>query len=140
VERKEEIEQQVKENVLFLKNMEVQMGLAQQQFLNFDRALAEISVAKTALTSLKLHKKEAPSILSLGSGVFANCLLPKQENVFVDVGAGVIVEKTIDDAFKILEDREKEIETNLQNFQRFLSGLEKQYGEVSAKTQELLKG
>jgi prefoldin subunit 5 len=65
--------------------------------------------------------------------MFAKGLLLKQDKILVEVGAGAIVDKELAEAEKILEAREKDIRTNMTNFQQLLATFEKQYNELADK-------
>jgi len=124
-------EDEAREILAKLRFIEGQMATVQGQLSMLERGLVEIGTTKMSLDSIKTLAKDSNSLLPLGSGMFAKGVLLKQDKVLVDVGAGTIVEKELTEAEKILETREKDIRTNMTNFQQLLATFEKQYNELA---------
>lgn len=135
----EKIDGQIKENIARLRNLEINIAFAQEQLQNLERMLMEITATRTSLNEMKKLKKDAPSIMPFGSGIYAAGSLQKQDKILADVGAGIIVEKTLDEAAKMLDEKEGTIRKNITAFQQQFGNLEREYGALSAETQGLIK-
>ncbi len=103
---------------------EIERQLGQLQML-----LQENSSTQAALDAL-LVAGDAETISPLGGGVFFKAKILDSKKVLVDVGGRVIVEKTIQDAKAVLEQRRK---TTLDTAAR----LEKNFEEVGRRMQAL---
>lgn len=69
----------------------------------------ELEVFRTS-EALKNLKEKGVSLFSLGSGVFAKGELKDVNRLLVNVGANVLVEKSVDEAIVFLDERKKELE------------------------------
>ena len=132
-------EEKLKEKIAIMRYIETQLGAAQQQMLNLERALIEINTTRLALASIKDLGKDTASLLPLGSGVFARGILTKQEKVLMDIGSGVIVEKTPEEILKLLETKEANVRNDINNIQQFINSLEKQYSEIGTELRKMAK-
>jgi prefoldin alpha subunit len=130
-------ENELREILATLKYLEGQMMNVQNQVNMMERGLMEIGTTKTAISSMKDLKQDTNSLVPLGSGMFAKGTLPKQKTVLVDVGAGTIIEKNFEDADKLLEEREKDLRTNVTNMQQALLNFEKQYNSLAERARSL---
>lgn len=127
------------ESVVRLRNIENQVANIQNQLKTYEVALVELITTKEALESLEKQKKDETSLLPFGSGVFVDGILKKQNKILIDVGAGVLLEKTVLEALDILKKREGNLRKNMVDFQNILSNLEKTYLKTSQRIQELEK-
>ena len=130
-------ENELREILSTLKYLENQMMNVQNQVNVMERGLVEIGTTKTALASLKDMKQDTNSLVPLGSGMFAKGTLPKQKTVLVDVGAGTILEKNLEDADKLLGEREKDLRMNVTNMQQTLLNFERQYNSLAERARGL---
>ncbi len=80
--------------------------LVEQKSL-FATRLAEIEVSKGTLEEVKNLKKGTEMLVAIGAMTYLNTELSTNEKVVVEIGAGVALEKKVEEAIKILEKREK---------------------------------
>lgn len=71
----------------------------------------------SAIESLKAiaTKKEHDTLMSVGMGTFVKTKISSDDKIILNVGAGVAIEKTRDNAINFLESRIKEIEVAIQD-------------------------
>ncbi|MCE2508588.1 MAG: prefoldin subunit alpha [Nitrosopumilaceae archaeon] len=86
--------------------------------LNADmrRAAAAVEEAAAAVSAIKSLRdgQESEVLLQLGMGAMLRAHLPSVERIPVDVGAGVVIEKSPDAAINYLEIRIKELKVSLE--------------------------
>lgn len=82
------------------KRLEQQLQLTEQQMLSFQ-------MLKSHLEEVSKHKGEF--LASIGSGVFMKSELLDNKNVLINVGSGVVIEKTVEGAKKIIVSQENKI-------------------------------
>ncbi len=93
---------------------------------------------RAALASLKdFPSGKDALIFPLGSGVHARGRLQDTEKVLVEIGAGVVVEKTVADATVFLQERRKKLEAASQRIQKGLTDVEAKLAEIDSKAQAL---
>ena len=88
-------------------------------------AVAETVGAIEAIKSLK-DGKESEVLIQLGMGAMLRANLPSVESIPLDMGAGVVIEKSPDAAINYLESRIKEMRVSLE--------------EMAAKREQTLMG
>jgi prefoldin alpha subunit len=130
-------EAQLRELLVNLKFLESQIATVQGQLSLLERGLIEIGTTRTSIKSIKELKKDTNALYPLGSGMFAKGILAKQDKILVDVGAGAVIEKELEEAEKLLDSRESDIKSNITNYQNLLANLEKQYNDLADKARSL---
>lgn len=128
------------ENVVRMRQIENEATNVQNNLMALERALMETSTTLMALNSMKDLTSVKESQIPLGSGVFADGTLKKSDKVLLDIGAGVVVERSVKDTIAFMKEREENIKKNLIDFQNILTNLERSYSEAGQRVQELQKG
>jgi len=120
-------ENDMQQAVLQMQYLEQQMNFVQQQINAINGMLSEVEATLVSLGSMKGMKADANSLSLLGSGVYANSVLKKSDTVLVEMGGGVVIEKTIAEAVALMENRQKSAEEQLTKMTNMASSLESQY-------------
>ena len=89
----------------------------QEQLGALSMTLVQIQAASESLKVLKEKAGDSQCLVPIGAGAFAPASIGNGK-VLVDIGAGVIVEKTYDEALSILEARGKEMAKAQEEMQR----------------------
>jgi len=76
--------------------------------------LAEISAAKSALEEVSSLSEGEELLVPVGAGVFVRAKLAGKDKMLVTLGASIMVEKTLEDTRKYLEEREQKVRDALQ--------------------------
>lgn len=98
------------------KYMEYQMMVQQVQQLhqnieNLDKHIQELNKLDENLDSLPKVKPENEALMALGSGIFMKGVLKDNKNLIMNVGGGVCVEKTVDEARETVKKQLNEVGT-----------------------------
>ena len=128
-------EAKLKDDIVKMKFLENQLGLAQQQLIEFDRALQELAFTKNALEEMKKLPGKKETLVPIGSGMLAPSSMEKPSTVLIDVGAGVMIEKPIEEALKTLNEREKRLSDDLMKLQTQVLAVEQQYKQLASLVQ-----
>ena len=80
------------------------------------RAIIE---SRSALEAIKGFSSSSSSevLMPIGGGVFLEASAPPLDKLIINVGAGVVIEKTKQETVDFLEERIKEFESAIQNFE-----------------------
>ncbi len=122
-----------------MKNEEIEMQMLNsqaqmiaEQMERIDAACTEIDGIKNNLDSLKNTKKETEILSPISNGIFVKAGIKDNEKLLVNVGGGVVVEKTVEEAKNLLDARIIEMEeakdklaAQMQKIEEKLSKLEK---------------
>jgi len=109
-----------------------------QSRLNFVNAiLTELNYAKMTLEGLEKEKKNVPLFVPIGGGSYIRAKLESAEKVIVGMGAGVSVERSINEAKETVGDRITQLEKTRRTLQQQLTQVAQKIEEDRAGFQEL---
>lgn len=103
---KEELQKKYLEYQLLdqrIKQLQQQMQTAEQQ-------LIEIMATLQSLDEFALLDEGSEILVPVNNGIFTKARLKKENNLLVNVGASVVVDKSIEDTKKLIEKQEQEME------------------------------
>ena len=116
----EERQKVLKQRYFELQVLEHQIKEVQQQRQIFNYNLQELIKLTDSLSDLANVNEGKDVLAQLGPRVFIKTELRDNKLVLVDVGANVIVEKTIDEAKSFISTQLKELEENIYSINRYL--------------------
>lgn len=103
---KEELQKKYLEYQLLdqrIKQLQQQMQTAEQQ-------LIEIMATLQSLDEFALLDEGSEILVPVNNGIFTKARLKKENKLLVNVGASVVVDKSIEDTKKLIEKQEQEME------------------------------
>lgn len=118
---------------------ELRAEALRQQISALSRSLSELSLTVDTLKSLKTVEPEKEVMVSIGSGCFVHAKLKGDGKVVYSLGAGVLIEKTIDEAISSLEERVKELQEILQKTRDELEKVGAQAEEIRPELERLIQ-
>lgn len=135
------IENELQEKLMAYRSLENRLNsLANQQNI-FASKIMEIQSTIESINEIKKQEKEANSakdiLFPLGSAAHVRGLVADKDKIIVEVGAGVALEKTADEAKEILEKRKKEIEDAMTVLQKDLQSISAAMQEIESYAQDL---
>lgn len=101
--------------------------------------LMQLQTTIMALNSIKGVKEGTAALIPMGSGVFVKGKLAKIGEAMVDLGAGVVSEKTVAEAVEGLKEKKSQLEIVRNGFERNLKDLSEKSAFLSAKAQKLMQ-
>lgn len=133
----EENNKALQQKYLELQLLEQQIKEVQQQQQILNHRLNELIKLNESLTDLEKFKENQKLFAQIGPSVFIKTELKDSKNVLMDVGSGVIVEKPISEAIKLISTQLKEIENNLGLITQHLSNAAMQAQTFQEELQQL---
>ena len=104
--------------IMELQSLEQKMKQDEAQIEAVHRQLAEMQEIINSIEVLK--KGETETLLPIGKGIFVKNKT-SIKTLFINIGSGIILEKTIEEAIKLLNDQMKKLENMLENYSENLS-------------------
>jgi len=101
-----------------------------QQLELISTVIAEHSLSRAALEEIKKREGKGETLIHIGAGNYITADLKDVKTVVVGIGAGVSVEKSIDDAMAEIDGRMKEA-------QERMVALQNQFVQISTRMQQL---
>ncbi|MBO3803204.1 MAG: prefoldin subunit alpha [Candidatus Brockarchaeota archaeon] len=95
----------------------------------------ELQTTRTAIEELAKTAEGTPLLVNLGGGVYGMAKLADRSKILIDVGTGVVVEKTVDGSLEIINKRLEELDKARASLESQLSNilvrLDKSRGRLS---------
>ncbi len=109
--KKEEInENGLKEQYFEFQLLSEQMQKLEQQLQTLNAQVTEIKDIKTSLDEFKGVKKESELFFPIAAGIYAKGKVTNSNELFINVGSNIVVNKNIEDAKELLSSQEKKVE------------------------------
>ncbi len=111
-------------------NLRAYGDAVRQQLELISTVIAEHSLSRAALEEIKKREGKGETLIHIGAGNYITADLKDVKTVVVGIGAGVSVEKSIDDAMAEIDGRMKEA-------QERMVALQNQFVQISTRMQQL---
>ncbi|RLI90093.1 MAG: prefoldin subunit alpha [Candidatus Altiarchaeales archaeon] len=99
----------------------------------------EIDSTIETMDSLKENRIGTEILVPIGSNSFVRAELKDNKKVIVEIGAGISVEKTIDEAKEILKMRNKELENTMNKLQSAVAEIKNKLLELDSTSKKLIR-
>ncbi len=97
---------------------------------------AEIELACETISQISGLEEEREILIPLGAGNYVSGYLKQVNSVFVNIGAGVVVEKDVEKVEKILEERKKNLEEALKKLEKEKTKITEKLEEIARKIEQ----
>ena len=102
--------------------------------------ITDLVYASMALEGLEKEKENSELLVPIGSNSYIKAKLENPDKVIVGMGAGVSVEKTLQEAKEIVKNRQKNLEKTRMSLQQQLSQAAEKISEDREKFESLMAG
>jgi prefoldin alpha subunit len=102
-------------------------------------ALSETQTAKQTLEGTKVSGKDSQTLIPIGSGSFVKAKLEDPEHVIIGVGAGVCLEKTVDESIRDLNLRAADLDKARIGVTQQLNQIINQTEDYRARLEDLAR-
>jgi len=102
-------QQQLQELSVRYQQMQSQAEALSQQINMLQITIRDVETALTTVAALKYETADKETLVPIGFGSFVNAKLTNPDKIVVGIGAGVSVEKNVDDAKALLDKRKEEL-------------------------------
>lgn len=133
------LQEELQRNLLELEAYKRKFENLTQEMQMIELSLVELNNTKKAIETLKNEKSSGEILVSIGSGIYSKANSLNKEKILLSIGAGFYVEKTIDDASKILEDRMENLNNAANEIQKDASEIGDKISELNAISENLLR-
>lgn len=119
-------------------DQELHMLNAQAQFIaeqldNVDSTIMETEYLKNSLDEIKQLNKNSEILAPFSAGIFLKANLKENDKLLVNVGKGVVVEKSVEETKSLLSDRINEMSEMREKLTQQLQLIEKRLIELEDK-------
>jgi len=131
-------ENEIATNLSMIEYYKEQLASIDMQIQYLQAAVADYHKAKITVEQLDKTKGVEDILVPVGLGVFINASTKDTSKVLVDIGAGIVAEKTVDDAIKKIDGRIEALQENQKKLLSMAQQLQTEAVELSNKTQKLV--
>lgn len=132
-------EEEINKNLAILEYYREQLNAVDMQNQLMQAALTDYYKAKMTIGQLKKTDQKPEVLIPIGGGTFINGSIQDSKKILVDIGAGYVTEKTLDDALLKVEERIKKLQINQEKLITTAQKLQNESDELSKKTQRLFE-
>jgi len=132
-------DEEITRNLTLIEYYKQQLESIDLQLQYLQSTLADYQRAKLTVEQLHTVDENSEVLIPVGAGTFINGSLTNASNVLIGVGAGLVVEKTVDEAVVKLEERMKRIQENLEKMASLGQKIQCDAEELSHKTQQMME-
>jgi prefoldin alpha subunit len=132
-------EEEITRNLTLIEYYKQQLESIDIQLQYLQSTLADYQRAKITVGQLNTVDDNSELLIPVGAGTFVNGSLKNTSNVLIGVGAGIVIEKTVDEAVIKLEERIKRIQENLEKMVLLGQKIQSDAEELSRKTQQMME-
>jgi prefoldin alpha subunit len=133
-------QQEIQEKILLYQILHNHVEQLRQQAMILEKDFIEIDGTIQAVEALSAGKTDHETFVPLGSGCYGYGKISNSKKFLVNVGAGIVVDKTFKDAKEFLENRKKEREKMLNRIKNELDGTMAKITNTAREINELQHG
>jgi len=130
-------QRELQEKVLAYRILESRVNSLSQQRQFIANKLVEIQITLNSIDEIEKSKEEI--IFPLGSEAYAFGKVTDKSKMIVEVGAGVVLEKTVEEAKEILKSRMTDIENALTTVERNIQEASESLEVLEPEIQQMIE-
>jgi prefoldin alpha subunit len=115
-----------------------QMNSLETQSSYLQAAVADYNKAKITIENLCKTSKGEEILLPIGGSTFIRAASIDSSQVLFDIGAGVVTEKSSEDAIKNIDKRIEDLQKTQERLVEMMQNLQNEAAEISQKAQQLI--
>ncbi len=133
-------EDQIKQKYMEFKVLQEHIQKINEHMEVLKNQTAEIGLTKDALRDFTTMKVGSEILVPLADGIFIKGELKNNKDLLVNVGADTVVERSVPDVIKLIEEQQSQVQNRLLEAQVLLEEFESQamkiYEEVESNVRE----
>lgn len=131
-------DEEVSRYMLIVEQCKEQLNQLEMQSQYIQAVIMDYNKGRLTIEQLSKLEKETEMLIPIGGGVFIRTTAKKQAKILVDVGAGIVAEKTYEEAVKKIDERIQDIEKSQAKLEQMMQNIQNQAEESSEKAQKLM--
>ncbi|MBN2602709.1 MAG: prefoldin subunit alpha [Candidatus Thermoplasmatota archaeon] len=131
-------EEELQSYLFAIEQYKEQTTSLEMQFSYVQNAILDYSRAKITLENLNNEDKEVDVLFPIGGGTYVDAQAKKTSTVLFDIGAGIVIEKTSEDAIKKIQGRIGDLQKTQERIASMIQQIQSEASELTEKAQRLL--
>lgn len=133
----EEKQKEVQEKVLVYQILQNQLEEFTKQATVLETRLNELELTGNSLSEIDKATNDSETLFSLGSGCYGHGKLLDKQKFMIEVGAGIMANKSLPEAKALIEERKKEIAMVSEKLQKEMENIAASMNKIGADLQKL---
>ncbi len=125
----------VKEQLAQLQEMEKHMNRLSNELESLEQKSSELQMIQEALSDLKDKKEGTELLVPISNGIFIKAKLVDAKQLLVNVGSGTVIPKSNDEAKKMVEKQQAELDSYKANIISQMQAIDERAYELEAGLQ-----
>lgn len=122
-------EEELRKAITELRSFESLMEELRSRYQIIIASINDLQVSKSALEDISKAGEGVELFIDIGGGVYGKAILRDTNRFLVNAGSGILIERSLEDAFKLVEKR-------LNDLNNARGSLESQVSTLQAKIEE----
>lgn len=123
-------ELEVKKKYMNLELIENKIKSVQENIAKINSEMSRVEQIKATLEAMESQKNDEDALLTVSDGVFVKGKITQKDNLYINVGQGVVVKKSYADAYLLIQDQKSKLEQSKKKLSEMLANLESQALEI----------
>ena len=132
-------EEDVAKNLTLIEYYKQQLESIEMQLQYMQATVAEYQRAKITVEQLHAVDDNADILIPVGGGAFINGSVKNTSHVLLGVGAGFVMEKTVDETVAKLDEQIRKVQESYEKVVSLAQKIQSDAEELSAKTQKMME-
>ncbi len=130
---------EIEEKVALLQQLQREFEVLQRRIVELELLANEYRRAISTLEFLKSSENVVNALITFGGGVFGYAEIKESKKFLVDVGSGIVIEKSVDDTLNFVKRKLDEVEKASAETTSALRNIALQANRVQQELAELSK-
>ena len=132
-------DEEIQRHMMIIEQCKEQMNTLEMQNSYLQAAYADYNKAKLTLENLeKTNEKEIEMLIPIGGGALIDATAKSTDKVLMDIGAGLVSEKTYEEAIKKIDERLESLQKTQDKLNEMIERVQAEATQASEKAQKLL--
>ena len=132
-------DEELQRYMMVIEQCKEQMNTLEMQNQYLQAAFADYNKAKLTLENLeKTNEKEIKMLMPIGGGALIDATAKSTDKVLMDIGAGLVSEKTYDDAIKKIDERLEQLQKTQDRLNEMIEQVQSEATQAQEKAQKLM--
>jgi len=131
-------EDEIAKNLSLIEYYKEQLNSIDMQAQFIQAAIADYQKAKMTIEQLDKVEGDTDILVPVGTGTFINASAKDTSKALIDIGAGFVTEKSVEESIKKLDERIEKLDENQKKLISMAQQIQTEAIELSNKTQRLM--
>jgi len=123
-------EEKVQEQIFLLQQLQAESEAVQRKIVELELMSVELDKTIESLEYFESLDGSVEALMNLGGGVFAYVDVKDSKKMLVDVGAGIIIEKKVEEAIETLKKKKEKVNENIAKLEQVLQQIVNQARKI----------